>query len=87
MFTGYTTTSINTPTHLMHTHYNTDLQQKMAAKTGHGHSADFLSLSGRRAVVTGGSKGIGASIAVTLAAAGCDVAICGRDGDGLAVTK
>jgi len=33
-------------------------------------------LSGSVAIVTGGSRGIGASIAVALAEAGCDVAIC-----------
>jgi NAD(P)-dependent dehydrogenase (short-subunit alcohol dehydrogenase family) len=37
-----------------------------------------ISLKGRRAVVAGGSKGIGRSIALGLAAAGADVSICAR---------
>jgi NAD(P)-dependent dehydrogenase (short-subunit alcohol dehydrogenase family) len=37
-----------------------------------------LQLNGRRALVTGGSKGIGKAIAWTLAAEGCDVAIAAR---------
>ncbi len=40
-----------------------------------------LGLKGRRALVTGGSKGIGLRIAETLAADGCHVAICGRNQD------
>jgi hypothetical protein len=39
-----------------------------------------LGLSGRRAVVTGGSKGIGLAIARELAAEGALVAICSRNG-------
>lgn len=38
-----------------------------------------LQLTGRRAVVTGGSRGIGKAIAWALAAEGCDVGIVGRD--------
>ena len=37
-----------------------------------------LGLEGRRAVVTGGSRGIGRAIAETFAEEGCDVAICAR---------
>jgi len=37
-----------------------------------------LGLEGRRAVVTGGSRGIGRSVATTLAAEGVRVAICAR---------
>jgi len=37
-----------------------------------------ISLTGRRAVVAGGSKGIGRSIALGFAAAGADVSICAR---------
>lgn len=38
-----------------------------------------LHLSGRRALITGGSKGIGLSVAEELAAEGVDVAICARN--------
>jgi NAD(P)-dependent dehydrogenase (short-subunit alcohol dehydrogenase family) len=38
-------------------------------------------LSGKRALVTGGTKGIGAAIAIDLAQQGCDVAINGRHDD------
>ena len=44
-----------------------------------------LHLKGRRALVTGGSKGIGRAIATGLAAEGCDVAICARDAEGVAL--
>jgi 3-oxoacyl-[acyl-carrier protein] reductase len=43
--------------------------------------ADF---SGRVAVVTGGSRGIGAGIAIALAARGADVVVAGRDEEALA---
>lgn len=44
-----------------------------------------LHLKGKRALVTGGSKGIGRAIATGLAAEGCDVAICARDPQGVAL--
>lgn len=37
-----------------------------------------LGLKGRKAIVTGGTRGIGRAIAGLFAAEGCDVAICGR---------
>lgn len=45
-----------------------------------------FAVTGKRALVTGGSKGIGAEAAVVLAQAGADVAIVGRDRAGLTAT-
>jgi NAD(P)-dependent dehydrogenase (short-subunit alcohol dehydrogenase family) len=42
-----------------------------------------LGLTGRAAIVTGGSKGLGKAIAHELAVEGADVAICSRHGDEL----
>lgn len=38
-----------------------------------------LGLRGLKALVVGGTKGIGSAIAETLASEGCDVAICARN--------
>src|SRR5260221_12836093 len=38
-----------------------------------------LGLQGKKAIVTGGTRGIGRAIADLLAAEGCDVAICARN--------
>lgn len=42
-----------------------------------------ISLKGKRAVVAGGSRGIGRSIALAFAAAGANVSICARGAEGL----
>jgi 3-oxoacyl-[acyl-carrier protein] reductase len=44
-----------------------------------------LNLKGKRAVITGGSRGIGRAIAETFAEEGCNVAICARTEDQLNV--
>jgi NAD(P)-dependent dehydrogenase (short-subunit alcohol dehydrogenase family) len=45
-----------------------------------------LGLAGRRAIVTGGTRGIGRAIVDTLAGEGCAVGLCARDGDAVAAT-
>jgi 2-deoxy-D-gluconate 3-dehydrogenase len=49
--------------------------------------ATRFSVEGKRALVTGASKGIGAEIAIVLADAGADVAIVGRDAEGLEAAR
>jgi len=46
-----------------------------------------LELSGRRALVTGASRGIGKAIALALAQEGCDVVVTARGGDALRETS
>lgn len=47
----------------------------------------LFDLSGRKALVTGASRGIGQQIAVALAGAGADIAVTARSVEGLAATK
>ncbi len=46
-----------------------------------------LGLRGRRAVITGASRGIGRSIAECLASEGASLAICARGAEGLEAAK
>ena len=46
-----------------------------------------LKLTGKTALITGGSKGIGRAAAETLASEGCNVIIVSRSTDALAVAK
>ena len=46
-----------------------------------------FSLNGKKALVTGASKGIGASIAIAMAQAGADVVLVGRSQDSLSATR
>jgi gluconate 5-dehydrogenase len=50
-------------------------------------TAALFDLTGRRALVTGSSKGIGAALAAGLAEAGADVVLNGRDTGALAQTR
>ena len=50
-------------------------------------ASDLFNLSGKRALVTGASRGLGREFALTLARAGADVAITSRTLDALADTR
>lgn len=56
----------------------TDLAEPRARNLSDAHTA-MPGLSGRKAIVTGGTTGIGRAIAVLLASEGVDVFVCGRD--------
>ena len=45
-----------------------------------------IDLGGKRAIVAGGSRGIGRAIALALAGAGAGVSICARGAERLAAT-
>ncbi len=45
-----------------------------------------LNLQGKKALVTGGTRGIGQAIAATLADEGCDIAICARNSEEVAAS-
>ena len=56
----------------------TDLADPPARDLADAHTA-MPPLAGRKAIVTGGTTGLGRAIAVLLASEGCKVFICGRD--------
>lgn len=61
----------------------TDLAEPTARDLSDAHT-DMPGLNGRKAIITGGTTGIGRAIAVLLASEGVDVFICGREPQHLA---
>lgn len=56
----------------------TELAERPARDLSDAHT-EMPSLAGRKAIITGGTTGIGRAIAVLLASEGVDVFVCGRD--------
>lgn len=56
----------------------------MAAEAARDAHTEQPMLAGRKALITGGTTGIGRAIAVLLASEGAQVFVCGRDGNHLA---
>ena len=52
-----------------------------------GIGAELFGLTGKAALVTGASKGLGRAMALGLAKAGCGLALCARDAGGLGETR
>jgi 3-oxoacyl-[acyl-carrier protein] reductase len=59
------------------------MERERMTKTVPGGTAVYPDLAGKTAVVTGGSRGIGAEVAKALAANGVAVAVAGRDHEAL----